>query len=87
MTTVKVTRDVRNLLKNYREGKESVDATVNRLLDLVEEDMGSCNGVYKDTVNINLSKDTMERVKGLRVYKYESYNDILVRVLSLLDDE
>lgn len=86
MTSVKVTRKVRNGLKKHRKDKESVDTTVNRLLDLLDDDIISCDGVYKDNTNINLSKNTMERVKGFRAYKYESYNDILARILSLVDE-
>ena len=86
MTSVKVTRKVRNGLKKHRKDKESVDATVNRLLDMLDDDIVSCDGVYKDNTNINLSKDTMMRIKQFRAYKYESYNDILARILSLVDE-
>lgn len=89
MVTVKIKREVKVLLDDFKMIDESMDSAVNRLLDLVEEDMGSDMIFGGGSTNINLSRDTMRRVKDCGVHDRESYGRILHRALilaSLLDD-
>jgi len=83
MTTIKITRDVRGLLKEYSMSDETVDDTVNRLLDEVESCMDIDMVFGNGSTNINVSPDTMERIKSFRVNENESYGRILHRALCL----
>ena len=85
MITIKITRDVRESLKKYKKGNESVDMTINRLLDDVEQDMDSNDYLIGNT-NININEDTMKRIKSLKIYEHESYDRILYRALSFVDE-
>ena len=79
---IKIKRDTREILRECQEGKESVDAVINRVLDKVESDMINSHVLFGST-NVDVSKDTMERLKCLKVYDHESYDAVLRRALSL----
>ena len=86
MVTVKIARDVRELLRDYAVDGESVDMTVNRLLDDVEECLNSDVDFGKDSININVSRDTMVRIKSFKVRDDEPYGRILHRALVVADE-
>ena len=86
MVTITITRDVRELLREYALDGESVEATVNRLLDdtmdYLDSDMVFGNG----SVNINLSRNTMKRIKSYKIRDGEPYGRILHRALIVADE-
>ena len=86
MTTVKIGKKVREELRVFEKEEESVEDAVNRLLDLAEpylsEDMVFGDG----STNINLSSETMKRIKSYQVRKNESYGRILQRALIIIND-
>lgn len=85
MVTIKITREVRFLLEEYKADGESMNVTVNRLLDEVEDSMGSDMVLGDGSTNINVDRDTMSRIKSFRVRDNESYGRILHRALLLSD--
>ena len=75
MVTIKIPREVRILLDEYSVDGESVEDTVNRLLDDVSDNMVFDGG----SININVSRDTMKRIKSYGTSGNESYGRILNR--------
>ena len=84
MVTIMINRDVKSLLDEYKNDKESTDDAVNRLLDEVGSDLmmqESNNG----SININISRDSMARIKSYKIRDNEPYGRILFRALLLTD--
>lgn len=87
MTTIKVTREVRELLREYARDGESVQVTVNRLLDDAESCMSEDMVFGGGSTNINVDEATMVRIKSFRVRDGEPYGRILHRALRIVADE
>ena len=85
MTTIKITREVRLLLEDYKVDGESMEVAVNRLLDEVMDELGTDMVFGGGSTNINVSRDTMRRIKSFSVRDGESYGRILHRALLLSD--
>lgn len=85
MTTVKITKSLRKDLHEYSHYDETMDDTVNRLLDTVEDDLMNHEEVIEGFTNINLSKDTLERIKSFKKSSSDSYEKILCRAFMLLE--
>ena len=81
-----VTRDIRELIRDYARDDETVDQTINRLLDTVHEHMSTNIVNERSSVNINIKRDTMTRIKSFRIRDNESYGNILLRALVLVKD-
>ena len=79
MVTIKITRGVRALLREYSRDGESVDATINRLLDDASDYMSEDMVFGDGSTNVNVSRDTMKRIKSYSVSDNESYGRILNR--------
>ena len=80
---VKVKRITRERLRNNQLDKESVDSAVNRILDMVEDDLGDDTLFITGHTSIDLDESTMNRLKASSIYKNEPYDNILMRALSL----
>ena len=87
MTTIKITNEVRQKLNEFKEDGESVEDTVNRLLDLTESDLNQDMSFGGGSTNINLSNNTMKRIKTFQVRNNESYGRILHRALIIADNK
>ena len=78
MTTVKINKEVKD--KIPFEG--TYDERVNKLIDLVEEDMVlPDHDVYARKTSINLSNSTLDRLRGLSLTESESYENIILRLM------
>ena len=77
MKTVKITKHTRSMISEYSLDGESVEDTINRLMDeshpLPKED--------RSYTNINMSDDALERLKRYKSYDTESHSDTLMRLL------
>ena len=80
MVTIKIADDIKLLLNEYKLDDESFDDAVNRLLDDVGSDM-SMQESNRGSININVSRDTMKRIKSYRIRDNEPYGRILLRAL------
>ncbi len=87
MVTIKVGSMVHKLLSEYKSDDESMEDAVIRLLDCVSDDMDKDMEFGDGSVNINVSRDTMSRIKSYKVRDNESYGRILHRALVLVGDE
>ncbi|MBP5421727.1 MAG: hypothetical protein J6Y78_04695 [Paludibacteraceae bacterium] len=85
MRTIKIKNDVRDKLRVYRKDKESVDDSINRLLDEVEDKMDEDFEFGVGSTNIRVSDETMKRIKSCAVNEQESYGRILSRAFRILD--
>ena len=82
MSTIKISKSVKNDLYNSSRDGESMDSFINRLLDCVEDDL--MNRVVVDGgCNVNLYPDTLERLQGLKKSSKDSYTKILRDALEL----
>ena len=84
MVTIMINRDVKSLLDEYKDDGESMDEAVNRLLDDVESDL-MMQESNKGSININLSRESMNRIKSYSIRDNEPYGRILFRALLLSD--
>ena len=81
MSTVKIYKTQRKMLYDYEEYGETVDDTINRLLD--EADLPEPT---PDTVtNLNVSKDTLDRLKSFKM-DGETLQDVIVRALNVVNN-
>ena len=83
MKTVGITKELREKLRNFEDDGESTDEAINRLLDIVEPYMSEDVTFDRGTTNINLSSETMMRIKSFQIREKESYGRILKRALYL----
>lgn len=81
---IRVTKKTRQLLGEYSQYEETINGTVNRLLDSVEAEMLQQEANIGNTL-LNVDKATADRIKSLAVRKGESYDDILARALTLVE--
>lgn len=81
MSTIKIPANTRAVLYEIGEDKESMDRIINRLLDIVEDDL--VDDFIVGYSNINISKDTLVRIKSFKAYDSETYSHILHRALNL----
>lgn len=84
MVTIMINRDVKSLLDEYKNDKESTDDAVNRLLDEVDSDL-KMQEYKKGSININISRESMARIKSYKIRDDEPYGRILFRALLLSD--
>lgn len=82
MHNIKITRALRKDLYEFSEYDETMDETINRLLDSVEKDLAS-DEVIEGFTNINVSKDTMDRIKSFKKSSSDSYDKILSKAINL----
>lgn len=80
MKAVKITQDVRKMLKDYPDDNMNYDAIINRLIHDVADMMPIVDD-NSNPVNINLHEDTMDKLKSYRLSKGESYENIIIRML------
>lgn len=79
MTTVNVTKYVRNLIGEYQDG-ESVDEALNRLMDSIEQPVQS-EVMDLGKTNIVLSQNTFNRLLKYKLSPNESHSDTILRLL------
>ena len=80
---VKVKRVTREILRSHQLKGESVDDAVNRILDVVIDDLGDDSLFISGHTSIDLDDSTMERLKSSSIYMNEPYDNIIARALSL----
>lgn len=86
MTTIKISRALRKDLHEFSNYDETMDDTVNRLLDLTESDLKN-DEIIEGFTNINLSKDTLERINSFKKSSSDSYEKILLKALVLISSK
>lgn len=81
MKTVKIYKRKKEKLNNYAKPDETIDETINRLLD--EANLPT---PYPDTNTIiNISENTLLRLKSLKE-DGESLDDVIMRALNQITD-
>ena len=83
MKTIGIKNDVRDELKQFQNENESVVDALNRLFDLVEEDMNKDFKFGVGQTNIGVDEVTMKRIKSYQVTPRESYGRIIARALKI----
>ena len=86
MKNIGITKETRKELKKFQDKNESVDDAVNRLLDLVGEELLDEKYSERTTTTINLHPETMKRVKSFSRLN-ESYGTILKRALYIVNKD
>lgn len=84
MTNINITRNLREKIHKYSEYDETVEDTINRLLD----EVGDISEYYpfKDgSTSITLSDKMVNRIKSNAVKSNESVGKILERAFTKLD--
>ena len=81
MSTIKISKNTRVVLSSLQQDNESVDKIINDLFDNVAD--GLNDDFTLGYININLSKETMNRIKSFKAYDSETYEHILLRALNL----
>lgn len=85
LKTIKIDKDTREILREMQSDGESVDMTIRKLFDVVNDRMQDTVWVTGKT-NINISEETATMVKEYRINEFESYDSILRRAISLYLD-
>ena len=82
MKTIKMTASNKNKLADMKEGKESFDKLVNRLIDDVSDDLPVVT-LDDRVTNINVDESTLEKLDSFALTKGEPYENILLRMMLL----
>lgn len=77
MTTIQVSKTVRNMLDEYKQDGESLNATVCRLLKSTEP----LQKEDKSMTNIMISEETLNLLKTYKAYDTQSHSDTLLELL------
>ena len=75
MTTIYINKKTREKIRELRDGKESVDATISRLLDNVD----SCDQEFDGRTNIKISDETYAKILDCK-----SDNETIVQFIDRL---
>ena len=78
MKTVGINKGMKKLIESVAEDGETVDATLNRLLDMVDlpsEQMDSTK------TNIRLSDETFQKLNNAKIYSTEPHNTVIFRLI------
>ena len=86
MRTIKIKRNTRDALRVVASDNESVDKVINRLLDDYGDDLRNTTFPVGST-NVDVSADTMDRIKSFKLSEHESYDSILNRLLSVCNSK
>ena len=81
MRTVQISSKVKEELSEYSKMGESFDATVNRLLDEVEDDLKN-RVEFEGYGNIGVSDETLDRLQSFKLSHHDSYTKLLSDALS-----
>ena len=84
MKPIKITRTVRDTLKDQYDINTNYDGLVNRLIHEVADEMPIIDE-DKSVVNISLHEDTMDKLKSYRLSRGESYENIIIRMLLIAE--
>lgn len=86
MKTMGIQKDLRDEINNVSIDGETVDATINRLLDAVEAGMGEdIDFTRSRRTNISISEDTYNRLASYKVRENEPLMRVLKRALFLFN--
>ena len=86
MKTMGIQKDLRDMLSTISKDDETVDATINRILDLVEDGMNEdIDFTRSRRTNINISEDTYDRLVSYRVRENEPLMRVLKRAVVLFN--
>ena len=80
---IKIHNDTYVMIQAVKNDDKSVDITLNRILDAVEESLNDSTKELYGFSNIVLSEETLKRIKLLGFSDKEPYDSILKRALSL----
>lgn len=83
--TIKINKDTREMLRELQSDNESVDMTIRRLFDDVNDVMQDITWVTGKT-NIDISDDVAIMIKSYKITEHESFDSILRRALSVYLD-
>lgn len=85
MKPIKITKNLRQALKDYSDVNTNYDGIINRLIYDVSDEMPIIEDDYS-SLNISIHEDTMDKLKAFRLSRGESYENILIRMLLLAKD-
>ena len=87
MKTLRCSKELRNQIKNMAQPKEPVDSTLNRLLDLFENNLKNNNLKNDDFksgfININIHESTYNRIKECKLDDKETMVSIIKRLINI----
>lgn len=84
MRTIQIKKQSKNILKEYGNG--SYDDIVNQLIDDVKDDIPSMEIEYSVKSTMRLHDDTIKLLDSYKLNPSESYESIILRLLSLAKD-
>lgn len=79
--SIKIMKHNKNLLEEYSEG--SFDEIVNKLIEDVGDNMPVMELLETPVTTMRLKESTMSILDSLKVTPYESYENVIVRLLLL----
>lgn len=82
MKHITIKRTLREKIHKYANYNETVDETINRLLNEVEN--LPKEPLTKGSTSINITEDTMERLVSMKYDEKESYSSLLERIFNAL---
>ena len=84
MRTIQIKKQSKAVLKEYGNG--SFDDIVNQLIDDVKEDIPSMEIEHSVKSTMRLHDDTVELLDSYKLNPSESYENVILRLLSLAKD-
>ena len=80
MKTITVNREVRNMIKEEANEKESVNSTIKRLLENMDQPQPKL--ADKTRTTIHLEEEVLNHLQLLKIHPTESYNSIITRLIN-----
>ena len=84
MRTIQIKKQSKDILKKYGNG--SYDDIVNQLIEDVKEDIPSMEIEHSVKSTMRLHDDTVELLDSYKLNPSESYESVILRLLSLAKD-
>lgn len=84
-TNIKITKNNFDRLHEIRNGKGTMDSTLNKIIDEVKPILPDVR-YSTDLSSVKLSTGTLQRIDKLRITETESRNNIITRILLAFDE-
>ena len=85
MTTIQITKEVRELLKDS-SNRGAIDDKLNTLMDKSSKPAHTFDNKRENRTNIQVRPETLDRLKEFKLYNTESHSDTIMRLLNELSD-
>ena len=78
MKTIRISKNVKLIIDEFRENGENVNTALTRLFSMVEENRFNADD---GATSVDISEENLELLKSHKAYSTETYSSIILRLI------